>query len=71
MPSVDLVHVSGLFFESNLLGIEGNNDPKYFGKEPWKFRGFKMRIKEEKLKRLFVGPWGTATTIAPHDNLCP
>ncbi|WMV32531.1 hypothetical protein MTR67_025916 [Solanum verrucosum] len=32
-PSVDLIHVSGLFFELKLLGIEGTNDPKCLGKE--------------------------------------
>ena len=41
MPRVDLIHIFELFFESNLLGIEGTNDPKCLGKEPWKYRGFR------------------------------
>ena len=28
MPSVDLIRLSGLFLESNLLGSEGTNDHK-------------------------------------------
>ena len=41
MPSVNLIHISGLFFELNLLGIEVTNDPKCLGKEPRKLRGFR------------------------------
>ena len=37
MPRVGLLRVSELFFESNLLGIEGTNDPECLRKEPWKF----------------------------------
>lgn len=37
MPSVDLIYFFELLFGSNLLGIEGTNDPKCLGKEPWKF----------------------------------
>ena len=47
MPSVDLTCFSGLFFGSNLLGIEVSNDPKCLGKEPWKFR----RLRDNKLRR--------------------
>ena len=47
MPSVDFICVSRLFFKLNLLGIEGNNDPKCLWKEPWKFRGFR----DEKRRR--------------------
>ena len=31
MSSVDLIHILGLLFESNLLGIEGNNDINVYG----------------------------------------
>ena len=36
MPIVVLFHNSGLFFEINLFGIEGNN-PKGLVKELWRF----------------------------------
>ena len=39
MPSVDLIRVTGFFFELNLLGIEGTNEPKCLGertREDWK-----------------------------------
>ena len=36
MPSVDLIHVFRLFFESNILGIKGNNVTKCWGNEPYK-----------------------------------
>ena len=41
MPSVNLIRVSGLFFELNLLVIEVTSDPKCLGKEPWKLRWFR------------------------------
>ena len=41
MPLVDLLRVSGLFLESNILGIEIISDPKCLGKDPWKFRRFR------------------------------
>ena len=41
MPSVDLIRVFEFIFESNLLCLEGTNDPKCLGKELWKFRGFR------------------------------
>lgn len=31
MPRVDLICDSGLFYESNVLGIMGISDPMYFG----------------------------------------
>uniref|UniRef100_M0ZZT3 Uncharacterized protein n=1 Tax=Solanum tuberosum TaxID=4113 RepID=M0ZZT3_SOLTU len=36
--------------ELNLLGIEGTNDPKCLGKEPWKLGGFR----DEKWRRKIV-----------------
>ena len=50
MTTVDLIRVSGMLFNLNMLGIEDNNDPKCLVKEPWMFRGFKLekqRIKVE------------------------
>ena len=52
MPRVGLLRVSELFFELNLLGIEGTNDPKYLGKEPWKFRGFRDENRRRKVENV-------------------
>ena len=41
MLSVFLIRACRLFFELNLLVIEGANDHKCLGKEPWKSRGFR------------------------------
>ena len=41
MPLVDLIHISGLFLVSNILGIEVINDPKCLWKDPWKIRRFR------------------------------
>ena len=45
MSGVDLIHVSRLFFESNLLGIEGTNDSKFLEKN---HRSLEMKNKGEK-----------------------
>ncbi|WMV33673.1 hypothetical protein MTR67_027058 [Solanum verrucosum] len=45
MPSVDLIRVSGLFFELNILVIEDTTDSKCLGKEPLRFRVEKQRRK--------------------------
>ena len=41
MPVVYLIRVFGLFFESNILGIEGIGVFKCLGKYPWMFRRFR------------------------------
>ena len=58
MSRVDLIHVSRLFFKSNILDIEGMSDTNYLGKHPWKFGGFrdeKQRWKVEMHVRRAVG----------------
>ena len=40
----------GCFFELNILGIEGNNDPKCLGKESCKFRGFRDEKRRSKVE---------------------
>ena len=59
------------FFKYNLLGIEGISDSKFWGKDPWMFRKFRVENGEENSKRTSVGLWGTAPLIAPHDSLYP
>ena len=47
MPSVDLIHVSKLFFESNLLGIEVTSDTKCLVKNHGSLEGLEMKIKKK------------------------
>ena len=56
MPSVDLIHVFELFFELNLLDIEGINDQKCLGKETWKIIWLRDKNGGEKSRCLSVGP---------------
>ena len=60
MPLVHLIRVSMLFCESNLLDIEGINDPKCLGKKLGKFRGFRDETGDEKWRCPSVSHWGAA-----------
>ena len=42
MPSVNLIHNSGLFFELDLLGIVDNNNPKGLGNDLRRFMQFRI-----------------------------
>jgi len=44
----DLIHVSGCYFELNLLYIEVINDSKCLGKEPSETRGFRVEKRRRK-----------------------
>ena len=71
MPRVDLIHDSELFFESNLLGINGTNDPKCFGKEPWRLEGLEMKNGGEKSRTPVCKALGATPPIAPQENIFP
>ena len=54
--SCDLIHVSGCNFGLNLSYIEAINDSKHLGKEPLKFRGFRVEKRRRKVvKHLGIG----------------
>ncbi|WMV49236.1 hypothetical protein MTR67_042621, partial [Solanum verrucosum] len=78
--SYDLIHVSGCNFGLNLSYIEGINDPKCLGKEPLKFRGFRvekrrrkvikhLRIRRAPKESMNVHPWGAAPASTPQTGL--
>ena len=70
MPSIDLICVSGLFFELNLLGIEGINDSKCMGKEPLRFRRFRVENRRGKTVKTWGGGVGRrASQHAPKEFL--
>ena len=70
MPIVYLIRVFGLFFESNILGIEGIGVFKCLGKYPWMFRRFRDVKNRRKVEMQVRRPWGAVPSIAPQDSLC-
>ena len=50
MPSVELIHVSGLFCELDWLYIEGTIDPRGLGKVSRKFGGFRYEKQRRKVE---------------------
>ena len=69
IPSVYLIHVFRLFFELDLLGIQGNNDPKYLRKAPWSLEGLEMKNGGRKSRILVYRGWGTAPRQPERPNL--
>ena len=69
MPSVDLIRVSRLLFELNLLGIEGTNDPKCLAKELWKFRVFRDEKRRRKVEFFWGKGWGVTPASPPQKRL--
>ncbi|WMV33807.1 hypothetical protein MTR67_027192, partial [Solanum verrucosum] len=66
----NLIHVSGCNFKLNLLYIEGINDSKYLGKEPFKFRGFRGEKRKRKVvKHLGKGVGRRASQRTPKQPL--
>ena len=46
-----LIRVSGLFYESKLLGTEYSSDPKCLGEDPWKFGRFRVENWRRKVRK--------------------
>ena len=60
-----LIHISECNFGLNLSCIEDINDPKCLGKEPLKFRGFRVEKRRRKFRIFWGGGWGAAPLRAP------